>query len=115
MRAISPSSRMISQMTPGGIEPGQARQIDGGLGLAGAHQHAAPPRAQRKDVAGTGQVGSCGLWIDRHANGVGAVGGGDAGGDALARLNGLSERGAEARGILLRHRETGAGGRRALR
>ena len=51
MRAISPSSRMISQMTPAGSRPAQARQIDRALGLAGAHQHAAAPRAQRKDVA----------------------------------------------------------------
>ena len=56
MRAISPSSRMISQMTPAGSRPGQARQIDRALGLARAHQHAAAPRAQREDVAGRDQV-----------------------------------------------------------
>ena len=56
MRAISPSSRMISQMTPAGSRPGQARQIDRALGLAGAHQHAAAARAQRKDVPGRDQI-----------------------------------------------------------
>ena len=40
---------------------------------------------------------------NRGANGVGAVRGGDAGGDSFARLNGLGECGAEARGVLLRH------------
>ena len=36
---------------------------------------------------------------------MGAVGGRDAGGDALAGLDGLSKGGAEARGVLLRHGE----------
>ena len=40
----------------GGIEPGEARQVDRCLRLAGAHQHPAPAGAQRKDVAGTGKV-----------------------------------------------------------
>ena len=43
--------------------------------------------------------------IDGGADGVGAVGGGDAGGDAFAGLDGLGKRGAEARGVLLRHGE----------
>ena len=51
MRAISPSSRMISQMTPAGLQPGEARQIDRGLGLAGAHQHAAL-RARAAETCG---------------------------------------------------------------
>ena len=89
----------------GGIEAGQARQVDGGFGLAGAHQHAALARAQREDVAGTGEIGGGGFGIDGGADGVGAVGGGDAGGDAFAGFDGLSEGGAEARGVLLRHGE----------
>ena len=40
-RAIVPSSFMISQMTPAGYRPGDARQIDGRLGLARADHHAA--------------------------------------------------------------------------
>ena len=51
MRAIVPSSFMISQITPAGVQPGEARQIDRAFGLAGAHQHAAAPRAQREHVA----------------------------------------------------------------
>ena len=45
-----PSSFMISQITPAGVEPGHARQVHRGLGLAGAHQHAAFARAQRLTV-----------------------------------------------------------------
>ena len=46
----------------GGGEAGEAGQIDGGLGLAGADQNAAAARAQREDVAGTGEVGGGGAW-----------------------------------------------------
>ena len=45
------------------------------------------------------------LGVDGDADGVGAVGGGDAGGDAFAGFDGLSEGGAEAGGVLLGHRE----------
>ena len=38
-----------------------AREIDRGLGLAGAHQHAAVARAQREDVAGPREIGRLGL------------------------------------------------------
>ena len=41
----------------GGREAGQAGQIHGGFGLAGAHQDAAFARAQGENVAGAGQVG----------------------------------------------------------
>jgi hypothetical protein len=65
-RAISPSSRMISQMMPAGLQARQARQVDRPFGLAGAHQHSASARAQREDVArrhhvvGLGVVGDGG-------------------------------------------------------
>ena len=42
-RAIVPSSFMISQITPAGVRPGQPREVDRGLGLAGALEHAARP------------------------------------------------------------------------
>ena len=35
----------------GRVEAGEAREIDAGLGMAGAHQHAALARDQREDVA----------------------------------------------------------------
>ncbi len=57
MRAISPSSRMISQMTPAGCKAGEAGEIDGGFGLPGADQDAALAGAQGKDVAGADEIG----------------------------------------------------------
>ena len=41
----------------GGLEACQAAQVDRGLGVAGAPQHAAVARPQREHVAGMGQVG----------------------------------------------------------
>ena len=42
-------------------------------------------------------------WVDGGADGVRAVGRRNAGGDALASLDGLSKRRPETRGVLLRH------------
>ena len=80
---------MISQITPPGTQSGQARQIDGGFGLAGANQHAAFARAQGKDVSGTRQIAGPAGRIDGDPDGVRPIGGGDAGGDAFARVDGL--------------------------
>ena len=51
-RAMVPSSFMISQITPDGFKPGETGDVDRGLGMAGADQHAAVARDQREDVAG---------------------------------------------------------------
>ena len=40
-----------------GVEAGQAGEIDGGFGLAGADEHAAFAGAEREDVAGAGEIG----------------------------------------------------------
>ena len=56
MRAIVPSSFMISQITAAGWRPGEAREIDRALGLAGAAQHAAGLGDQREHVARARQV-----------------------------------------------------------
>ena len=86
-RAMVPSSRMISQITPEGLSPASRDDIDRGLGMAGADQHAAGARDEREDMAGRDErVGAVG-GVDRHRDGARAVGGGDAGGDALARLD----------------------------
>ena len=73
--------------------------------MAGADEDATAARAQREDVAGTSEIGGGGARIDGGADGAGAVGGGDARGDALTGFDSLSESGAEARGVLLRHGE----------
>ncbi len=65
----SPSSLMISQMTPAGMQAGEARKIDGGFGLSSADQNASLARAQREDVAGTREIvaaayaGSMATWM----------------------------------------------------
>ena len=38
-------------------EAGEPAQVDGGLGVAGPHEHAAGARPQRHEVAGSAQVG----------------------------------------------------------
>src|SRR5208337_2365994 len=84
-------------------EAGKAGEIDGGLSLAGADEDAAAARAQREDVAGTGEVGRGGAGIDGSADGAGAVGCRNPSRHAFAGFDGLSKCGAEARGVLLRH------------
>ena len=82
---------------PGRVEPRQAGQVDRRLGLPGALQHAARARPQREDVARLHQVLGAAARVDGHLDGAGPVGGRDAGGDALPRLDGYREGGAEAR------------------
>ena len=86
-----------------GNEAGHAGKIDGRFGLSGANEHAAAAGAEGEDVSGTGEVVGRGIRVDGDLDGVGAVVGGDAGGDALAGLDGFSKRGAEAGGVLLGH------------
>ena len=83
---------MTSQITAAGVQPGHARQVAAGLGVAGAHQHAAVLRLQREDVAGLHQVGRRGVARHRGLHGARAVGGRDAGGDAAGGLDRHRER-----------------------
>ena len=55
-RAIVPSSFMISQMHADGTAAGEMHEIHGGLGVAGALEHAAGLGAQRKNVAGLHEI-----------------------------------------------------------
>ncbi|MCW0417050.1 hypothetical protein NB689_002804 [Xanthomonas sacchari] len=88
----------------GRLQPRQHRQVAGGLGVAGTGQHPARLGDQREDVAGLAEVVRLGVRLDRGAHGVGAVVGGDAGGDALGGLDADGEVGMELRGIALDHR-----------
>ena len=81
----------------------EPRQIDGRFGLPGSNQHAAFASPQRKDMAGTNQIAGLAGGVDSDADGVRAVGRGDARGDALGRFNGFGERGAKARVVARRH------------
>ena len=87
----------------GRTQPGEHGQVDRRLGLAGALEHAAAPRAQREDVARPQQVVGTGARIDRGQDGGGAVGRRDPGRDLAARLDRHRERGAERRGVVLHH------------
>jgi len=86
-----------------GAQSSQAGQVDHGLGLSGAHQDAAFARTQRKYVTGAGEILRAGAGIDGDADGAGAVGGRDTGGDAFRGFNRLAKGGAKTRGVARRH------------
>ncbi len=87
----------------GGIEPGDAGEVDRRLGLPRALEHPSWTRAQGKHVAGPHQVRRGGLGVDGRENGTGAIGGGDPRRNSLLRLDGNAERGPVVRGILRDH------------
>ncbi len=95
-RAMVPSSLRISQITAAGSRPGERREIAARLGVAGAHQHAARLRHQRKDVAGLDDVVGLRVRRDGRLHGARAILRRDAGGDAGGRLDGNGERRAHA-------------------
>ena len=88
----------------GGVQARQAREVDRRLGLAGALQHAAGAGAEREDVAGLDEVVRALRRVDRHLDRVRAVGRGDPGRDALARLDRDRERRLVRRLVVVRHR-----------
>ena len=94
---------MISQITPAGIRPGQAGEIDRRLRLAGALEHAAGARPEREHVTGLDDVPRALRRVDRDLNRAGAIGGGDAGRDTFARLDRLGERRAVRRLVVMGH------------
>jgi hypothetical protein len=83
----------------GGAQAGEAGQVDRALGVAGADQDAAGLGAQREDVAGADDVGGAEVLVAGDADGLGAVGRGDAGGDAAAGLDRDGEGGAHVAGV----------------
>ena len=87
----------------GGVEAGEAREVDGGLGVAGALEHAAALAAQREDVARAAQVVGRGVGVDEHLDRARAVGGGDAGGGAVAGVDGEREGGAHGLAAVVAH------------
>src|SRR5580704_3173759 len=95
MRAISPSSRMISQITPEGLRPARrARSTEASVCPARTRT---PPLRARSGKMWPGRARS-------EAVEPAAIAGGDAGGDAFAGLDGLRKGGTKARRVLLRHR-----------
>ena len=88
----------------GGREAREPREVAAGLGVPGAHQHAAILRDQRKHVSGLDDVGRGRPCRAGRADGERAVVRRDAGGDALGRLDGGGEIGAVARAVFAHHR-----------
>ena len=84
----------------GGDQACRPGEIDGSLGLSGSHQHAAFPGAERKHVARPCQVRRPSCWIDSSQDGAGPVGGRNPGGNAFARIDGLTESGTKVGRIL---------------
>ena len=87
----------------GGIQSGDAREIDGRFGLTGAHEHAAGARLQRKHVARPGEIArSCRRIDGRQHRGRAVARRDPRAGDVLG-LHRHAEGGIEARGILRHH------------
>ena len=85
------------------LEAGEAGEVDRGLGVAGPVEHAALAVAQREDVAGTGEVFGAGRGVEDGLHRGAAVGGGDAGGRAVAGVDRDRERGALRLGVVGHH------------
>jgi hypothetical protein len=82
-------------------QAGQAGQIDGGLRLTGALQHASLLRLQREHVAGLDEVRRLRVRVDGDLDRVRAIVGGDPRRHAVRRLDRDGERRVE-RGLVLR-------------
>ena len=89
---------------PGGERSGHTREVDRRLGVAGALEHPAGARAQREHVSGLDEILGAAARIDGGLHGACAVVCGDAGGDAVARLDGDGEGGPVQRLVAARHR-----------
>ena len=81
-------------------EARDARQVDGRLGLACAHQHTAGARPQRGDVPGADQVRSRGGGIDGGEDRRRAIGGGNPRRDVVLGVDRDAKGGAELRGVV---------------
>ena len=83
-------------------QPGELAEVDRGLGMARAHQHAPILCDQRKDVARTDEIARAHVAIGERAHGVRALLGRYAGGEAMPHVHRDGEGGAE-RGVVDRH------------
>jgi hypothetical protein len=85
------------------LQAGEASEIDGALGLPGAHEHPAVARTQGEDVAGAHEVVGADVGPQGLVDGRGTVGGADARGHPATGLDGDGEGGAVAARVLLDH------------
>ena len=93
----------ISHSTPAGVQSGHAGQIDRGLGVSGAAQHAALLGHQRKQVPGPHEVGRLAGRVEDRADGRGPLLGRDAR-PAAVMVDRHGERRAQKRRVVLDHR-----------
>jgi hypothetical protein len=70
--------------------------------MTGAHQHAAVLGDQREHMPGANEIGGPAVAVGERAHGVGALFGRDAGGQAVADIDGDGE-GRAKRGVIRRH------------
>ena len=85
-------------------QPGELAEVDRGLGVAGAHQHAAFLRDERKHVARAHEVARAHVAIGERAHGVAALLGRNAGGQPMLDVDRDGEGGAERRVVDRHHR-----------
>ena len=85
------------------IEAREARHVDGRFGMTRAHQHAAVARDQREDVARRHDLLAALARVNRHRDRTGAIGGGDAGRHAVARLDRNGEGRLVPRAVMAAH------------
>ncbi len=85
------------------VQPGEPREIDAGLGVAGPLEHAARLGLQGVDMPGLAEVRRSRSRVDRDLDRVGPVVGRDPGRDTLAGLDRDRERCLEGRLVLRGH------------
>ena len=81
-------------------QTGQAREVHGSFGMAGALQHAAGARRKREDMAGAGKVARHSLFIQQHLDGVRPIIGADAGGHSMTGIHRLGKSRAHIVGLM---------------
>ena len=86
------------------FQPGKLAEIDGRLGMAGAHEYATVAGNQRKDVAGPHELGRSGIGVGERPHGVAALLGRDAGNQAVTEIDRDGEGSAKRRVIVGDHR-----------
>ena len=85
-------------------QAGERAEIDGGLGVPRAHEHAALAGDEREDVAGPHEVRRAHVGVGERARGVRALLGRDAGRQPVDDVDGDGEGGAERRVVRRHHR-----------
>ena len=85
-------------------QAGKLAEVDRGLGVAGAHEHAAILGDKRKNMAGTDEIARAHVAIGERAHGVRALLGRNAGRQSMTNIGRHGEGGAERRVIGRHHR-----------